>query len=46
MRQDPPELLAMITQLIGTPSVSSVTPELDQGNRAVIDLLAGWLDDA
>ena len=46
MRQDPPELLAMITQLIGTPSVSSVTPELDQGNRAVIDLLAGWLDAA
>ena len=46
MRQDPPELLAMITQLIGTPSVSSVTPDLDQGNRAVIDLLAGWLGDA
>ena len=46
MRQDPPELLAMIAQLIGTPSVSSVTPGLDQGNRAVIDLLAGWLDAA
>ena len=46
MRQDPPELLAMIAQLIGTPSVSSVTPDLDQGNRAVIDLLAGWLGDA
>jgi acetylornithine deacetylase len=36
----------MIAQLIGTPSVSSVTPGLDQGNRAVIDLLAGWLDAA
>jgi acetylornithine deacetylase len=46
MRQDPPELLTMIAALIGTPSVSSVTPGLDQGNRAVIDLLAGWLDDA
>ena len=31
-------------QLIGTPSVSSTDPSWDQGNRAVIDLLAGWLD--
>jgi acetylornithine deacetylase len=46
MRQDPPDLLTMIAALIGTPSVSSVTPGLDQGNRAVIDLLAGWLDTA
>ncbi|MDX1698347.1 MAG: acetylornithine deacetylase [Thiohalobacterales bacterium] len=46
MRQDPPDLLSMIAALIGTPSVSSVTPDHDQGNRAVIDLLAGWLDDA
>ena len=46
MRQDPPDLLGMIAALIGTPSVSSVTPDHDQGNRAVIDLLAGWLDDA
>jgi acetylornithine deacetylase len=36
----------MITALIGTPSISSVSPELDQGNRKVIDLLAGWLDAA
>ena len=28
-----------------SPSVSSVSPEFDTGNRAVIDLLAGWLDD-
>jgi len=34
----------MISALISTPSVSSVNPELDQGNRAVIDLLAGWLE--
>ena len=46
MRQNPPDLLGMIAALIGTPSVSSVTPDHDQGNRAVIDLLAGWLDDA
>jgi acetylornithine deacetylase len=46
MRQDPPDLLTMIAALIGTPSVSSVTPGLDQGNRAVIDLLAGWLEAA
>jgi acetylornithine deacetylase len=39
-----PVLLEMIAALIGTPSVSSVRPELDQGNRKVIDLLAGWLD--
>ena len=29
--------------LIGTPSVSSVSPEFDQSNRPVIDLLANWL---
>ncbi|NNG11840.1 MAG: acetylornithine deacetylase, partial [Halobacteria archaeon] len=39
-----PALLDMIAALIGTPSVSSVRPELDQGNRKVIDLLADWLD--
>lgn len=36
----------MIGALIGTPSVSCVDPALDQGNRAVIDLLAGWLEAA
>ena len=41
-----PPLLDMIRGLIGTPSVSSVDPGLDQGNRAVIDLLANWLDDS
>jgi acetylornithine deacetylase len=39
-----PPLLEMIRDLIGTPSVSSVEPGLNQGNRAVIDLLATWLD--
>ena len=41
-----PALLDMIAALISAPSVSSVSPELDQGNRNVIDLLAGWLDTA
>ncbi|MFA7594467.1 MAG: acetylornithine deacetylase [Thiohalobacteraceae bacterium] len=40
-----PTLMDMLRGLIGTPSVSSVSPQFDQSNRAVIDLLAGWLDD-
>ncbi len=39
-------LLDRIRQLIATPSVSSVLPQFDQSNRPVIDLLAGWLEDA
>jgi len=42
----PPSLLDMISALIGTPSVSCVDPAIDQGNRAVNELLAGWLDAA
>ena len=41
-----PPLLDMIRDLIGTPSVSSVEPSLDQGNRAVVELLAGWLENS
>ena len=41
--QKPPNLLDMIKALISTPSVSSVNPALDQGNRSVISLLANWL---
>jgi acetylornithine deacetylase len=41
----PPALLEMIDALIATPSVSSVSPEFDQSNRAVIELLANWLGD-
>jgi acetylornithine deacetylase len=36
----------MLEGLVAVPSVSCVNPELDQGNRGVIDLLAAWLDDA
>lgn len=39
-----PKFTALLRQLIATPSVSSVEREFDQGNRAVIDLLADWLD--
>lgn len=34
----------MISQLIATPSVSSVSPAFDQGNLAVIELLADWCE--
>jgi acetylornithine deacetylase len=46
MKQSLPPLLDMIAALVREPSVSSVRPELDQGNRTVIDLLAGWLEGA
>lgn len=36
-------LIEELAALIATPSVSAVDPHLDSGNRAVIDLLAGWL---
>ena len=46
MKQTVPPLLDMIAALIREPSVSSARPELDQGNRRVVDVLAGWLEDA
>ena len=39
-----PKLERRVRELIATPSISSVRPELDQGNRPVIDLLANWLE--
>ncbi|MEJ2060481.1 MAG: acetylornithine deacetylase [Gammaproteobacteria bacterium] len=41
-----PALDQMLSGLIATPSISSVTPEFDMGNREVVDLLAAWLEDA
>lgn len=38
-------IIDQLHQLVGTPSVSSTDPSWDQGNRAVIDLLATWLSD-
>ncbi|WP_422418074.1 acetylornithine deacetylase [Pseudomonas sp. GZD-222] len=40
-----PSLKDQFAALIATPSVSCTQPALDQSNRAVIDLLAGWLGD-
>ena len=33
-----------LDQLVRTPSVSCTDPKLDMGNRAVVELLANWLD--
>ena len=38
-------ILDQLQQLVSTPSVSSTDPGWDQGNRAVIDLLASWLSE-
>ena len=45
MTQAPP-LVTMLQGLIGTLSVSSVTPAFDHSNRPLIALLAGWLEAA
>lgn len=39
-----PDLLGQIRALVALPSVSSAHPGFDQGNLAVIHLLADWLD--
>lgn len=36
----------MMSQLIATPSISSVSPEWDTSNQAVVELLASWCCDA
>jgi acetylornithine deacetylase len=36
--------MQMLKALIGAPSVSSVSPEWDQSNQQVIDLLGQWLE--
>ncbi|WP_295384955.1 acetylornithine deacetylase [uncultured Thiodictyon sp.] len=46
MPSQAPALLPMLQGLIGTLSVSSITPGLDHSNRPLIDLLAGWLASA
>jgi acetylornithine deacetylase len=40
----PPPIREMMQRLIGAPSVSSVSPEWDQSNAGVIDLLADWCE--
>jgi acetylornithine deacetylase len=39
-----PNLLTMMGEIIALPSVSSVSPEYDQGNRAVVERLGEWLE--
>lgn len=41
-----PPLEHMLAELIATPSVSSVSPAFDGGNLALVEKLAGWLEDA
>ncbi len=41
-----PSLHEMLARLIAIPSVSSVNPAFDQGNRALIDEVAGWMASA
>lgn len=38
------QIITQLSQLIGTPSVSSTDTSWDQGNRQVIDTLAQWLE--
>ena len=40
-----PDTGEMIAQLIATPSISCFHADLDMSNRAVIDLLAGWMEN-
>jgi acetylornithine deacetylase len=44
MKMHTPSLLQMLSELIAAPSMSSVSPAFDTSNRAVIDLLAAWLE--
>jgi acetylornithine deacetylase len=41
-----PNLMTMLEWLIAIPSVSSVVPERDQSNEALVDTLADWLQGA
>jgi acetylornithine deacetylase len=41
-----PSLHEMMRHLVGSPSVSSVSPEWDQSNAQVIDYLAEWCETA
>lgn len=42
MKTHAPSLLQMLAELIAAPSMSSVSPEFDTDNMAVINLLAEW----
>jgi len=40
-----PTFFEMLNTLVSSPSVSSLSPDLDTSNRAVIDHMANWLHD-
>ena len=44
MTQKIPALKLLINQLLSTPSISCTSPEIDQGNLQVINLLADWFE--
>lgn len=39
-----PDIKFLINQLLSTPSISCTSPEIDQGNLHVINLLANWFE--
>ena len=45
MKTAGPDFKQSFSEIIATPSVSSVDPALDQGNGAVVDSLANWFND-
>ncbi|MCK4674491.1 MAG: acetylornithine deacetylase [Gammaproteobacteria bacterium] len=45
MTQKTPNIKFLIDQLLKTPSISCTSPDIDQGNRPVINLLANWFED-
>ena len=45
MKRAAPTFLQSFTDLIATRSISSFDPRYDQGNRQVVELLGGWLED-
>jgi len=40
-----PSLKQQLTDLIAKPSISSIDPKWDTGNKVLIELLASWLED-
>ena len=38
------DIKSSINQLLSTPSISCTSPDIDQGNRQVINLLANWFE--
>lgn len=46
MKNPSPELISMMSQLIATPSISCLRPDLDMSNEPVINLLANWLESS